>query len=89
VDGGHSGVNGTTGVGATSDVGLVVGLISGLMGIVSIDFTVGADGVYFFPSTQLDIPVQQHWSFILFPNAPNTVQCNGIAVFDTVINPDD
>jgi hypothetical protein len=89
VDGGPSDVNGTTGVGATSEVGLVVGLISGLMAPIAIDFTVATDGVYFYPPTQLNLPVKQNWSFILFPNAPNSVQCNGVAVFDTNTNPDD
>jgi hypothetical protein len=89
VDGGPSDVNGTTGAGATAEVGLVVGLISGLMEPVAIDFTVAADGVYFYPPTQLDLPVNKNWTFILFPNAPNTVQCNGIALFDTNTNPDD
>ena len=89
VDGGPSDVNGTTGVGADPQVGLVVGLISGLMEPVAIDFTVALDGVYFYPPTQLNLPVKQNWTFILFPNAPNTAQCNGIALFDTNTNPDD
>ena len=89
VDGGPSGVNGTTGAGATSEVGLVVGLISGLMEPIQIDFTVALDGVYYYGPTQLDLPVKQNWTFLLFPNVPNTVQCNGIALFDTNTNPDD
>jgi hypothetical protein len=89
VDGGPSGVNGTTGAGATADVGLVVGLLSGLMEPLAIDFTVAADGVYFYGPTQLDLPVNKNWTFILFPNSPNTAQCNGIALFDTNTNPDD
>ena len=89
VDGGPSGVNGATGSGASADVGLVVGLVSGLMETMAIDFTVGLDGLYFYGPTQLNLPVKQNWAFLLYPNAPNGVQCNGIALFDTNTNPDD
>ena len=83
-DGGPLGVNGTTGVGATSDVGLVVGLFGPILIPTQIDFTVAADGAYFFPPTHLGIPVKANYSFIVFPNAPNGVQCNGEAVFKSL-----
>jgi hypothetical protein len=84
MDGGPAALNDTTGVGATSDVGLVVGLISGLEIPLTIDFTVAADGAYYFSPTHLGVPIKSTYSFIIFPNAPNTVQCNGVAVFKDV-----
>jgi hypothetical protein len=80
-DGGPLGLNGTTGVGATSDVGLVVGLFGPILIPTQIDFTVSANGSYIYPPTHLGIPVKSNWSFIIFPDAPHTVQCNGNAVF--------
>jgi len=84
MDGGPAGVNDTTGVGADANVGLVVGLVSGLEIPLTIDFTVSANGAYFFSPTHLGVPVKSKYSFIVFPNAPNTVQCNGNAVFRDV-----
>ncbi len=81
VDGGPSGVKGTTGAGASSDVGLVVGLLSKLLIPIQIDFSVAADGTYYYPLTHLGIPVKSNYSFVVFPNAPQGVQCNGNAVF--------
>ncbi len=83
-DGGPLGVNNTTGAGATSDVGLVVGLFGPIMIPTTIDFTVAADGAYFYPPTRLGLPVKSNYSFIVFPNAPNGVQCNGNAVFRSI-----
>jgi hypothetical protein len=42
-----------------------------------------------FSPQQLDLPVKQNWTFVIFPNAPSGVQCNGIALFDTNMTPDD
>jgi hypothetical protein len=84
MDGGPAGVNDTTGVGADANVGLVVGLISGLEIPLTIDFTVSANGAYFFSPTHLGVPIKSNYSFIVFPNAPNSVQCNGNAVFRDV-----
>lgn len=81
MDGGPAGVNETTGVGTDANVGLVVGLISGLQIPLTIDFTVSAAGAYFFSPTHIGVPVKSTYSFIVFPNAPNSVQCNGNAVF--------
>ncbi len=80
-DGGPRGVNGTTGVGTTSDVGLVVGLFGPILIPTQIDFTVAASGAYFYPPTHLGIPVKSNYSFIVFPDAGKGVQCNGNAVF--------
>ncbi|MFX8805390.1 hypothetical protein ABTM67_19565, partial [Acinetobacter baumannii] len=68
-DGGPQGVNHTTGVGATSDVGLVVGLVPTLLIPYAIDFTVAADGLYFYGPTHIGVPVKSNYSFIIFPNA--------------------
>ena len=84
MDGGPAGVNNTTGVGADSNVGLVVGLVAGLQIPLTIDFTVSANGAYFFSPTHLGVPVKSTYSFIVFPNAPNSVQCNGNAIFRDV-----
>jgi len=77
VDGGPLGVNGTTGVGSNPEVGLVVGAPA----LVQIDFVVDANGNSVYPPTLLGLPVKSSYSIVLFPNAPNELQCFGNAVF--------
>jgi len=84
VDGGPLDVHGTTGVAANSQVGLVVGLLPSFEIPVRIDFTASAIGNSVYPSTRLSLPVKSKYSFILFPNAPNTAQCFGNAVFQSL-----
>lgn len=80
VDGGPLGVHGTTGVGSNPEVGLVVGANA----FVRIDFIADAIGSSVYPPTPLGLPVKSSYSFVLFPNAPNDVQCFGNAVFQSL-----
>jgi hypothetical protein len=82
VDEGPLGVQGTTGVGSNSQVGLVVGPPANAM--VRIDFIATAIGNTVYPPTPLRLPVKSAFSFILFPNAPHTAQCFGNVVFQSL-----
>lgn len=84
LDGGPLGTNGTTGAGADSQVGLVVGLFSSLLAPLQVDFQVATNGAYYVPPTRVGVPVNANYSFIVFPNAPAGVQCNGLFVFRSI-----
>lgn len=84
VDGGPQGVNGTKGVGADASVGLVVGTIASLGIPLPIDFNVFSSGASVVAPTHLGLPVKSKFSFNVFPNSGNSVQCNGNFVFRDV-----